>query len=157
MGSVITPDESVAARGAAIEYALTCIGHGDGYINENARIGSLSGFEWNKLAEHIISGWIIERSRQLTAERLTNDQEFMAIDCSPSPYGLGIAAATLPKLGAFCEQEGLTAKPINEWTKPQIVRFVWAAKELFLEAASASRENPDFISGLPDDDMLMAG
>lgn len=157
MGGVISKDEAMAARGAAIEYALTCIGQGDGYINPNAKIGSLSGFEWNKLAEHIVSGWIIERSRQLTAERLTDEQEFLAIDCSPSPRGLGIAAATLPKLGAFCEQEGLSGKPINQWTKPQVLRFVWAAKELFMDAESAAKERPAFVSGLPDRDLMMAG
>ena len=115
MGGVSQIDsvEREAAITAAIAMARDVIGdsRGGGMVPPSARLEALSDWQWRKLAEAVVSGWIIERSRQLTAERFACEDAFLAMGHEPEPASLGPCAAILRPLGDFVEKRGLSAKP----------------------------------------------
>jgi hypothetical protein len=147
MGRVnrITMEERAAAYHAAVDLAQTAIGEGDGLVSPNARIGSLSAWEWMKLCEGAVSGWIIARSRQLTAERCGDESFFLATGVEPPAAELGVCAFCLPALGELIAKMGLTDKPIGEWSKREVLLFVWHAAE-FVTEARTRRNEPGEIS-----------
>jgi hypothetical protein len=156
MGSVshISDIERAAALTAAICFARDVVRDEAYYLKPASRLGSLSEFEWEKLAEAIISGWIIERSKQLTGERFGHEHAFLAMGQDPEPAGLGHCAVTLPALGQFVEDRGLTDKPIGDWSKMDVLLFVWNAADMVLRATEMRDERP---SQLPAKSVLMAG
>jgi hypothetical protein len=138
----ISSEERAACVNAAIRFGRETIGNGDGYINPKFPVGSLSDFQWKKFAENIISGWIIERSKQLVGERLFKDTHFLATGEIPEPQELGVCATALPALGDFIEKLGLADKAIGEWSKDQILLFIWHAAELIEDARTNRDERP---------------
>lgn len=144
MGSVaaITMPERDQAYTAAIRFGRDVIGEGSGYLAPGAKLGSLSEFEWRKLAENVVSGWIIERSRQLSSERIFDETAFLAEGSEPEPSGLGHCAAILPMLGTFVEQRGLTDLPIGEWSKRDVILFVFNCADMVFRASIARDERP---------------
>lgn len=153
MGSVakITGEEREAAYYAAIEMAKTCLGTEPGEVNPNARLGTLSDSEWQKLAYSMVSGWICARSRQLTIERFGDETFFLATGEVPEPQELGICATTLPALGDLVEKMGLSSVPVTDWAKGKVLLFIWTAAELIEDARTRRDERPDAVS------VLMAG
>jgi hypothetical protein len=159
MGSVerITNDERAEAIASAIDFAQSQLGDGSGFVSRNVRLGSLSRYEWNKLAEGFVSGWIIARSKQLTRDRFADEAFFLATGEVPEPSELGVCAAALPELGDLVEKLGLADQPVGAWSREQILIFVWTAAELVLEARTAKDERPGPMPRELEDDVLMAG
>jgi hypothetical protein len=154
MGSVsyIKPDERAEAYAAAVDLAKTCLGTETGEVNPNSRLGTLSDWEWSKLAYSMVSGWICARSRQLTIERFGDETFFLATGEVPEPKELGTCATTLPALGELVEKLGLTAVPIGNWSKGQMLLFIWTAAELIEEARTGRDERPGSVA-----DLVMGG
>jgi|SRR5215218_669638 len=159
MGSVsrISNTERLAAFAAAVDMARTAIGSQEHHVRQEARIGELSLFEWDKLASALVSGWIIERSRQLVAERLGDEPEFLALGETPEPYDLGTVAAVLGPLADLIEKAGLSDRPIGAWSKHEVCLFVWTATELVLEARTKRDERPGSADVIPFPAEVMAG
>jgi len=158
--AVITNDERAEAYAEAVAYGKLLLGQGDGYLNPNSKFGTLSDFEWNKLTTAVVSGWIVARSKQLTAERFWEEESFLAMGEVPEPVQLGVVAAILPGLGDFVAKMNMTDRPIGEWTKEEILLFVWTAAELVNDARTARDERPGPLVAdevHPSDDLLMAG
>ena len=143
---LITGQEREAAIAAAVAHAQFTIGPGRGFVSPNATISSLSDFEWRKIAEGVVSGWIVERSRQLTAERVTNEAMFLAMGTVPEPMELGTCAVALPALGDLVEKLGLAGTPIGAWSKDDVVLFVWTAAEVVSEVRTARDERPSSLT-----------
>jgi hypothetical protein len=150
----ITMDERAAAIEAAVSHAQLAIGERRGVVSPQARIGSLSAFEWQKLVEAIVSGWIIERSRQLAADRLPDEIAILAMGSAPEPRELGTCASILPVLGDFVEKAGLGDTPIGNWSREDILHFVWTAADLVERASTLRDERPDLVGA---NELLRAG
>lgn len=142
MGVTVKTAERTAAYAAAVDLAMTALGEERGYINPRTRICDLSLWEWDKLANGMVSGWIIERSRQVVSERITDDAEILKTFEEPEPFELGAAAVALPTLGNFIADKGLNEKPIGAWSKTEILQFVHLAARLVNAAETARDERP---------------
>lgn len=155
----ITAIERAAAMCAAVNMARDMVRDGSGYLSPRSMLGSMSQYEWDKLAEAIVSGWIIERSRQLTGSRFTQEAAFLAMGEDPEPAGLGHCAAILPALGELCEARGLTGKPIGDWSKMDVLIFVWNIADMMTRATVARDERPEFVPAdqVLGQNLLMAG
>lgn len=158
MGSVanISNDERSEAIASAQRHMDFVLGMGTGMVNPNAKVGSLSYMEKRKLVEAIVSGWIVERSRQLVADRL-NEAFFLATGDAPEPFELGPCAAALPALGNLAEKMGLVDLPLGAWSKDQILQFIFTATELVSEARAARDERPGPMPNEIPGDVMMAG
>lgn len=152
--NLITMEEMAAAYHAAVALAKTAIGDEDGFVKPTARIGSLSDWEWMKLCEGAVSGWIVARSRQLTSDRFGDESFFLATGEVPEATELGIVGACLPALGEFVEKMGMTEKPIGSWSKQEITLFAWTCAELVNEARVRVQERPGPVEA---PEWLMAG
>lgn len=150
----ITPAHRSDCIGFAIELAKTAIGTERGYVSPNARIGTLSDFEWEKVAMGAVSGWVAERSRQV-GSRFLDEQYLLATGEVPEPYELGIASLILPGLGDLIERLGLADKAIGEWSRDDICLFVWTAADMLNTARARNDERPAPADDGPD--VLMAG
>ena len=157
MGSVsnIEDQERALCVAAAIAMAREVIKdeRGGGFVAPSTRLDMLSDWQMNKLAEAFISGWIIERGRLLTKDRL-NEQRFLAMGEEPEPYTLGVCQAVLPDLGDFVEKRKLADLPIGAWSKTDITLFVRWTADLVAWAETQRDERPTD----PDTNhVLMAG
>ncbi len=144
--NLIDHEQAEAAYNNAVSLARDLVRPEAHYLSPNAKLGSLSEAEWRKLALAIVSGWIQMRSRQLTEERFFDEQYFLATGEVPEPFELGACATVLPALGDFVEKLGVTDKPIGDWSKDQILHFVWTAFELVEEARTSRDERPGPLS-----------
>lgn len=155
----ITEAEATACYRHAVDLAKTCIRDERGYISPNARISTLSDWEWRKLAVAHISGWIQERAAQVTIERVFQEEYFLATGEIPEPSDLATAMAALPALGDFIEKLGLADRPIGDWSKQDITLFVWTAFDLVREAQANRLERPSDMAPaeVVPGELLMAG
>lgn len=150
----ITSVERLSCVSFAIEMAQSVIGAGPGFVSPSARIGTLSNFEWDKIAMAAVSGWVAERSRQVGA-RFLDEQYLLATGEVPPPYELGLAALVLPGLGDLVERLGLSEKPVGQWSRNEVCLFVWTAADMLNGVRARNDERPEpSEDGL---DLLMAG
>src|SRR5215213_2780931 len=131
--------ERAEAMASAIDLGKAMIGRDPGFIHPNARVGSLSEFEWQKLAEAIVAGWIQARSGQLIEERF-REEAFLTVGSIPEPYELATCSFVLSALGGLVGHMGLTDVPIGRWDKQDVLLFVWSATELVNSARVARDE-----------------
>src|SRR4051794_6360875 len=143
---LITGHEREAAIAAVVAHAQFTIGPGRGFVSPNATISSLSDFEWRKIAEGVVSGWIVERSRQLTAVSETNEAMILAIGTVHLPMELGTFAVALAALGDLGEKRGLAGPPIGAWSKDDMLLFVWTAAEVVSEVCTAQDERKNSLT-----------
>lgn len=139
----VTTQERAESALAAVEMARGIIGEGRGFVPPNARVGTLSDWEWQQIAVAAVSGWVAERSRQLGADRVIDERFFLATGEMPEPYDLGVCALALPALGDLVEKLGLGNKAIGEWRREHVLLFVWTAAELVAEARARNDERPE--------------
>jgi hypothetical protein len=143
MGRVaITAEERFAAYAAAIDMAKGLLSEEANHVHPMSKIGELSPWEWDKLASALVSGWIIERSRQITAERFWLDESFLTTGEDIEPSELGPCAAILPALGSFVESEGLSDVALGSWPKLKVVKFIALAVSLVERAKVTRDERP---------------
>jgi hypothetical protein len=115
-------------------------GTGGGFVPPTIRLCDLRDWHWQKIVEAVTSGWIIERSRQMTKDRL-NEAIFLGMGEEPEPFTLGAVQAILPDLGKFIEQMDLKG-PIHSWSKLEITLFVRRAADLVQWAETQRDERP---------------
>jgi hypothetical protein len=123
----------------ATDSAIEGVREAMGGINSRAAIGSLSKPELGWIAMGAVFNWIKCKSEQAAAEGFGFDGREQAIRSMPGreipPWDLGALTSILPALG---DVEGLPwDKPLNEWSKQQMVRFTWNAHRLICAAMSA--------------------
>ena len=124
-------DWDVRATQSAIAAAREVIGDG---INGRAMISSLSELEWGWICSAAIFAWIKTKAMQATADGGGYDV-IHEMPGNPPPWDAGALAAVLPQLGKL---EGIDwGKPVGEWSKDEIVSFVWQAHQLAGPALSA--------------------
>jgi hypothetical protein len=140
----MSPEDLARAQAytAAINAGRAIVREERNFLSPSIRLGTLSEWEWRQLAEHIVSGWIIERSKQIHAERITDEEAFLKKGATPEPFELGRIAAILPALAKLVEHWGLSEQPIGEWERDQILRFLWQAIEFIEQAKVAEKERP---------------
>lgn len=155
MGVVsISTDERELCTASAVDMVRRVIGDepGGGFVPPTIRLCDLRDWHWHKIVEAVTSGWIIERSRQITIDRF-NEPNFLAMNEEPEPFSLGAVQAILPELGQFVESMGLKG-PIHTWSKLEITLFVRRAADLAAYAETVRDERPtDPQAG----EILMAG
>lgn len=150
----ITVRQRAECVGFAVQMAQAALGEGAGYVSPNARIGTLSSWEWEKVAMGAVSGWVAERSRQV-GERFLDEQYLLATGELPEPYELGLTALVLPGLGELVEGMGLTDRAIGAWSRDEICTFVWTCAQMLNEARARNDERPEPAADQPE--LLMAG
>lgn len=141
---------------AAMDMARQCVGEDrqGGVIPALLPLSRFSDYHWQKVAEACVSGWIVERSRQLTRERLGDESTFLAFGEEPEPATLGPVAAVLPQLGDFVERRGLADKPVGAWGREDIILFARWCADLIAWAETARDERP---TDPAVNEVLMAG
>jgi hypothetical protein len=128
------------ATRSAIDAAREVIGeHG---VNGRAMISSLSELEWGWIACAAVFAWIRTKSEQAVAEGVGFDQAIRAMpNRMPQPWDAGTVTAILPALG---ELNGIDwDKPIGEWSKQQMVSFLWQSHVLVEQALLARDEGAE--------------
>lgn len=140
--SSITSRQRADCVGFAVQLAQTAVGDGSGLVSPNARVGTLSVWEWDKLVMGAVSGWVAERSRQV-GERFLDEQYLLATGQIPEPYELGLTALLLPALGDLVEKMGLSDRPIGAWSRDEICTFVWSCADMLNEARARNDERPE--------------
>lgn len=128
--TVVSPRDRLECFAAAVDMAKGVVRDERNYVHPETRVGSLSLFDWDKLASAMVSGWIIARSTQVAGELIENPDVFLATGEIPEPRDLGLCASVLPALGELVEKMGLTDKTIGSWSKHDVCMFVWNAAEL---------------------------
>lgn len=154
MGSVINDQERYDCYDCAIQLAQEGIRAETGFVHPKTPVGELSPWEWGKIAQSLISGWIVERSKQMSLDRGYQEPEFLAMGEEPEPFEVGAFGAILPQLADFIESRGLSDQPIGGWGKLDILHFLWLASKLKADADTARHERPGRVEEV---DLLMAG
>lgn len=133
----IEADWDQHATQSAID-AVRAVVSGDG-INARASIGSLSDIELGWIVAAAIFGWIKTKSQQAVAEGTGYDAPIRTMKHrSPEPWEAGAIETILPALGNI---EGLDwSKPVGNWSKDQIVSFLWQIFRLSQSAIAARDE-----------------
>lgn len=108
-------------------------------INPRAAISSLSNLEWTWIAMGAVFNWIKVKSQQAVADGVGYER---AIRYMPQyfmqPWEAGVVESILPRLG---DVKGIPwEKPLNDWTKAEIVRLVWNAHSM-IESGIKDRDN----------------
>ncbi len=127
---------------AAINNARAIVREERNFLSPHTRLGTMSEFEWRKLADSMVSGWIIERSKQLHGDRLLDEESFLSEGSVPEPFELGKLAGILPALGAIVERRGLSELPIGDWPREDVISFAWHVLDLAERIAVAQKETP---------------
>lgn len=107
-----------------------------GSVNGRAMVSSLSEIELGWIACAAIFGWIETKAQQAVEEGRSANDTIVEMHRDPGPWEAGAIAATLPQLAAV---ELDWAKPLNDWRKDEITKFVWSAYRL-CNAALAARD-----------------
>ena len=112
---------------------------GEHGINGRSMISSLNELEWGWIACAAVFAWIRTRSEQAVAEGVGYDQAIRAMPGRvPQPWDAGAVTAILPALG---ELQGIDwDKPIGDWSKDQMVSFIWQSHCLVEQALSYVRD-----------------
>ena len=125
---------------AAIDAARQVITDND--INGRAMISSLNNLEWGWIAMAAVFAWIKTKSQQATAEGIGYDEAIRTMPGSyPQPWEFGAVESILPALGDI---KGIPwDKPINDWSKNQMVSFAWQIHRLVDQAMAARDEGAE--------------
>jgi hypothetical protein len=105
----------------------------DGAISPGTQAGRLSDTEWGWIAAAIIFAWISTRAQQAVAEGLSTE---FAVRL-PEPWDAGAVAAILPDL---CEAVGESidwTRPMQHWSRKQMIEFLLRAFYLIHDAMTA--------------------
>lgn len=138
----ILHEEREAAYAAAVAAFDDVVGHGAGYVHPMSRVEKLSTHEKRKIAEALISAWICERSRQLSAERICDEKAFLAEGSDPEPAALGHVASLLPAIGELVEARGIGELPINDLPKAEILLLFYNVADMATRAGIDRDERP---------------
>lgn len=130
----------------------------DPAIHPNASLKSLGDNELGWITHGAIAAWIFERSKQVTQSRVGVERLICTMGSNPEPWELGAVGASLPALGQFVEDHGLTNLAIGQWSRDSVIAFAWACFQVIDEARTARDETPEEIPFDPDPNPLaMAG
>lgn len=137
-------DKLVAeAYASAVDHAaMMWDGRVEPAINPNTRLRDLSRVELNWIISAAVSAWIIERCAQAARERVADEVMTTTIEQDPEPRDYGAVAATLPKLADLVEMMGLSDLAIGQWSKKQIIAFIWSAHQAVSDAIIMRDERP---------------
>lgn len=132
-----------AYASAVDQVAMMWDGRTDPAVNPNTRLRDLSRVELNWIVSCAVSAWIIERCAQAARERVADEVLTTTIEQDPEPRDYGAVAATLPKLADLVEMMGLTDLAIGQWSKKQIIAFIWSAHQVVSDAIVMRDERPN--------------
>ena len=119
----------------ATDSAIDGVREAMGSINGRAAIGSLSKLELGWIAMGAVFNWIKCKSEQAVAEGVGYDETIRAMRLLPPPWEVGAVTSILP---ALADVEGVPwDKPVNEWSKQQIICLTWNAYQLVNAALQA--------------------
>jgi hypothetical protein len=133
---ITTEDEwQRLATSAAISAARNVVSSNG--INGRAMVSSLSDIEWGWIVCAAIFGWIETKARQAVAEGCSCEEAIRSMPRSPAPWESGAVASILPALGEL--QNIAWDKPVTEWSREQIISFIWQLYKM-TDAAVAARD-----------------
>jgi hypothetical protein len=131
-------DEWQRRASAAAVAAARRVVKGDAIIPAITPVGRLSDVQWGWLVSAAIFAWIGVRAEQATAEGLDVEQTIRA-GCAEAWDG-GAIATILPQLA---DTPGIEwTKPLAEWPRETMVRFLGASLSLAREAMAARDRGP---------------
>jgi nitrous oxide reductase accessory protein NosL len=108
-------------------------------INQRAMIGSLSDIELGWFVAAAIFAYIKTKAQQAVAEGQHYDEPIRTMTYRDmQPWEIGAVEAVLPGLA---DLPGIDwSKPVGDWSKEDMARFVWRAHRL-TDSALAARDN----------------
>lgn len=130
------------AEKAAVRSMRDVLGYEAGHVNPRLGLGDMTDPEISKVAQAAVSGWIVQRSRDLVGDRIFDEHEFLATGEVPEPMELGPCSFALPALGEWLEKQGLADVAMQNWRKADILLFVWTAWDLVQRAHTIRDERP---------------
>lgn len=123
------------ATAAAINAARKIV-LGDGaVIPMGTPIGRLNDIEWGWIITAAIFAWIATRAEQATSEGLDAEQTIRMTGYDPAPWDAGAVATILPQLAELPNIDW--SKPLAEWPRETMVRFLTVALDLIRKAVIA--------------------
>jgi hypothetical protein len=119
---------------AAITAARRMIAGDEAAINPATRVSDLSDIEWSWLITAAIFAWISTRAEQAASEGADTELAVRAMG-QLKPWDAGAIASTLPRLA---DTPGMPwARPIADWSRDQMTRFLTTAVDLARKATLA--------------------
>ena len=106
-----------------------------GTLPSGTPVGRLSDHEWGWLVAAILFGWIESRAEQATSEGVDAELTVRATGQDPDPWDAGAVATILPDLVEAVKIDW--AKPLNDWSRENMVEFLLAAFKLMRKAMIA--------------------
>ena len=155
--ATIPPRERDAAEEAAIRSVRDMLGYETGYVNPRLGLGDMSEFELAKIVQAAVSGWQVQRSRDLVGDRIFDEAEFMATGEVPEPYELGPVAFALPAMADWLEKMELGDVAFINWRKSDATTFAWTVWDLVQRAHTIRDERPGPSPVEEDSRMMRAG
>ena len=108
----------------------------DGPVPPGTPIGRLSDTEWGWVFAAMLFAWIGKRAEQATTENLDTERTIRMTALDPQPWDSGAVAAILPELAAACAELDWS-KPLTEWSREDIIKFLLKAMPLVRKAMIA--------------------
>jgi Family of unknown function (DUF6511) len=105
-------------------------------------VSKLTDLQWGWIITQVIFEWITVRVEQATEEGLDMERTVRMSGIRPDPCDVGAIATVLPKLGELAID---WSKPLGEWSRDEMLRFLGAAHELIQQAMTARDRGPGGI------------
>jgi hypothetical protein len=93
----------------------------DGALLPATPIGRLSDRDWGRLAQTVISGWIMTRAEQAVSEGRDTERAILVSGFVPDPWDGGALSTILPELA---ETQIDWSRPLAEWSREAMAAFV---------------------------------
>ena len=122
------------ATAAAITAARRIVAGDEAAITPSARVGDLSDIEWGWLICAAIFAWIAAHAEQATKEGRDTELALRAMG-NLKPWDAGAIATILPQLADISDMPW--AKPVGDWSRDQMTRFLTTALDLARKAILA--------------------
>jgi hypothetical protein len=106
-----------------------------GALPAGTPVGRLSDIEWGWITAAILFGWIGTRAEQAASEGIDAELTVRATGQDLDPWDAGAVAAILPDLAESVKIDW--AKPLNDWSRETMVKFLLAAFTLIRKAMTA--------------------
>lgn len=116
-----------------------------GDLAPTTQIKTLSDQEWGWIVSATLCGWICERSKVISERGIGQVEQLLVTlnKTDPEPWEMGAASAVLPALGEVVSDLGIAEKAIGEWSKDEVIVFVWRTFFLMDAARCARDQSPN--------------
>jgi hypothetical protein len=115
-------------------------------LNPALTIGRVADSEWIWFVGTVVWTWIATRAAQAADEGWNEERTIRATGLDPDPWTAGAIESILPHLPDACADLDWS-KPVDAWTKDEVVEFTAAAIALTRRAVAARNVAEEKLAG----------